>query len=102
MSRLDRHVAAVQNKLALGRFATALGTLLTFSLMPTMDLFGRQQARDKQAVQTQEIEKAKKEVQRALAVVNATPKGVADEEAIKQAQNDLMKMMNQPIRDPEH
>ena len=86
---------------AIGTAAVVLAALLTFLWLPSMDLFGREQARKEQARIEQQQNDAKKVVQQALARVNATPRGVADEETIKRAQADLKNLLNQPVRDPE-
>jgi hypothetical protein len=76
--------------------------LLAFGLkawMPEMDLFGRQ-ARQQRLVEAQmKHDQAKVRVEQALAVVNAVPQSVANDEAIKQAKIDLTNMLNSPIKD---
>src|SRR5688500_10386371 len=74
---------------ASGTAAVIMATLLTFFWLPKMDLLGREQAKKEEQRIERQNQDAKKVVQQALARVNATPKGVADEETIKRAQNDL-------------
>jgi hypothetical protein len=70
-------------------------------LMPTMDLFGREAAHQKQVAVQQKQAEAEKMVRKALATVEAVPKTVADAEAIKNAKIDLRNLLNQPIKDPQ-
>jgi hypothetical protein len=86
---------------SIGTFAVALGALLTFWLMPPLDLLGHEKAREEQVRVQQKAEEAKKSVQQALARVTATPKGVADEEVLKQAKRDLDLALAQITRDPD-
>jgi hypothetical protein len=81
--------------------AMTLAVVGTFFWLPSMDLLGREQARREQVKVEQQQQDAKKVVQQALARVNATPRGAADEEIIKRAQRDLANIINAPIHDPE-
>jgi hypothetical protein len=86
---------------AVGTLAVVLAAFLTFVWLPSMDLFGREQALNKQKLEQAKAEDAKKVVQQALARVNATPKGSADDEILKRAKSDLANLINQPMHDPE-
>ncbi len=86
---------------AIGTLAMFLAVWLTFWQLPSMDLLGREQAIAKAKQEQQKTEDVKKVVQQALARVNATPKGAADDEVIKRAKSDLANLLNNPVHDPD-
>lgn len=87
---------------SLGTVGIGILVALTLAFMPKMDVFGKQQEREKQNEQQKRVEEARKMVERALAVIVQTEaKGVADDEVIQQAKRDLQPLINAPIKDPE-
>ena len=77
--------------------ALALWTLT----MKPLDLFGKEEQRKQQAVQQAEVEKALREVNRAIATVESIPKAVANEETIRLAKTELVNLKASGIKDPE-
>jgi hypothetical protein len=70
------------------------------SFLKPMDLLGRE-AKQKEAAKVEvERTKATAAVKQALATVEAVPKSMANDEAIKKAQIDLNNLLKQPIKDP--
>ncbi|HVT88990.1 MAG TPA: hypothetical protein VHD56_09070 [Tepidisphaeraceae bacterium] len=81
--------------------ALALAAMLSYKYIDPMNLFDRRQ---KLALQTQAQEKvkdARKNVEQALANINAMPKVEGADEALRLAKADLQAMLNQPIADAE-
>jgi len=99
---LHKRFPLVFPRQSLGTAGIGILVALTLAFMPTMDLFGKQAAREEENRQQQKTEETRKLVERALKVVVETEtKGVADEEAIKQAKLDLQPLVNAPIKDPD-
>jgi hypothetical protein len=83
-------------------YATLGMSIVAFivALLPQFDLFGHEAAlKQQQEVEAKRVE-AQKAVQQAYATVEAIPKSMANDEAIKKAQIDLQNLMKQPIKDP--
>lgn len=84
-----------------GTAAVAVAAFLTLWLVPTMDLFGREEARQQQVQAKVQQESARKKVAEAIAKIDAAPKAAADKEEMKLARKDLVEMLKQPaIKDP--
>jgi hypothetical protein len=81
--------------------AVTIVVLLTGWLLPSMDLFGVQAAKQKKAEQAY-AQKARAEhsVRQAIAQIEATPRAVAESEPLKLAKQDLSEMLKRPIDDP--
>ena len=65
-----------------------------------LDLFGREEAIKKQIVQKEKIEFSKKQLQDALAVVNAVPQSIGNDETIRMAKEDLTSQLAKGVDDP--
>jgi len=70
-------------------------------LVPSMDLFGREEQQKKVAMETQQRTNAENAVKKALAVVEAVPKGVANADAIRNAKIELHNLLDHKISDPQ-
>lgn len=83
-----------------GTLGMACAAALAFFL-PQFDLFGHQQAiKHQEEIQVAQAQ-AKTNVKEALATVEAVPKSMQDDQAIRNAKIDLEKLLNQPIKDPQ-
>ncbi len=96
-----RHFPMKFPRPAYATIAVALLALLTARYMNPLDLFGREEAKQRQAEKQAKVDDAKRTVESALATVNAVPKGMADNEAIKLAKAELTNLQNQSIKDPD-
>ncbi len=86
-------------RVAYGTVAMFIVALLV-SFLPSYDLFGREAAiKEQNEIEANRV-KATEQVKQALATVEAVPKTVANDEAIKKAQIDLQNLLKQPIKDP--
>ena len=87
-------------RLAYVSAGVAVVALLVAWLVPPLDLLGRESAHRKLAEQQSHKEAAKRVVAQALATVNAYPKAMQDDPAIRLAKRDLQDLMAQPVKDP--
>lgn len=87
-------------KQVLGTFLVA-GLALWSTRMEPWDLFGKAEQQKKEHQKQAAVEEAQKSVESALATVEAIPRAVANDEAIRLAKSDLLNLKNQPIKDPE-
>jgi len=85
---------------AAGTVAVALVAFLTAWLLPTMDLFGRQERLRLAALQEQQKQQIEKDVKKALAVIEQAPQAVKDDQQIKAAKAELQNLLARPIREP--
>jgi hypothetical protein len=84
-----------------GTAAVAVAAFLTLWLVPTVDLFGREEARQKEVQAKVQQDTARQKVADAIAKIDAAPKAAADKEEMKLARKDLAEMLKQPaIKDP--
>ena len=86
-------------KAAYGTIVVAIAALAATQL-PSMDLLGHQEAKKKILVQQQKADFAKKQLQDALAVVDAVPQAIASDETIKLAKQDLTTSLKNGVDDP--
>lgn len=80
--------------------AVMLSAALVATLVKPMDLFGRVEAEKKKVELVKASEDAKKNIERALATVEAVARASGDNEQIKQARNELADLLKTPINDP--
>lgn len=73
---------------------------LALTLLPTIDLFGRQVEQQRQEAERKQVTEARQAIKQAIAQLNSIPKAAADEKFIKEAKQDLEVMLNKPITDP--
>jgi chemotaxis protein histidine kinase CheA len=83
-----------------GAMGLALVALLIHWYVSPMDLFGREDAQRRQAQLVAKQEEAKRTLEQALAVVNAVPPAVANDDQIKLAKDQLIAQLSRPIEDP--
>jgi hypothetical protein len=86
-------------------YATLMVAILAFAtglFLKPMDLFGRQEAQQRAAIEQRRVDAATKNVERALATVTSIPKAAANEDTIRNARIELEQLLNEPIRDPGH
>ncbi|MGH7175899.1 MAG: AtpZ/AtpI family protein [Tepidisphaeraceae bacterium] len=84
-------------------YGAIVATLVASSLLllKPMDLLGREERKQQQRQEQAKVEAARKQLKDALAVVDAVPQAVANEENIKLAKQDLIQALNAKIDDPE-
>lgn len=86
---------------AIGAAALAAAALL-LSLMHPLDLFGRTVRQNAVvAATTEKVDKARKAVQEAEALVEAAPAAIRNDEQIKEAKAMLQDLLKKPIEDPD-
>lgn len=95
-----RHFPLRFPRVGYAAMAVALAAMVAFFALPPMDLFGREAAAKQEAQQQAAQKRAEETVKRALAQVEAAPRAVADEEAVRQAKLDLQNLLKAPIKDP--
>jgi hypothetical protein len=98
---LGKHFPLSFPKPAYITIALLIAVGLSYRLIDPMDLFSRREKQQQQIEQQAKVDSAKKQVQNALATVEAMPKIAANDEAIRLAKTDLQAALNQPITDPE-
>jgi hypothetical protein len=74
--------------------------LLARGFIDPMNLFNRKEIAAKQAAEQAKVEEARKNVERAIARIDAMPKVAGSEEALQIAKAELTAMLNQPTIDP--
>jgi len=72
----------------------------TGAFLPQMDLFGKEEKSKQQVAVDVQRQTAERAVKQALAAVEAVPKSLQNDEAVKNAKITLQNLMNQPIKDP--
>jgi hypothetical protein len=79
-----------------------IGALALWTLtMKPLDLFGKEEQRKQELQQQAKVEDARRVIDRAIATVEAIPKAVANEEAIRLAKTELVNLKASGIKDPE-
>lgn len=85
----------------MGYYSMAVaGLALLATLLPNVDLFGREAQRQQLVDQEQKRVDARHVVEKALATVSSYPKSLQSEQAIQIAQKELKNLLDQPIKDP--
>lgn len=77
-----------------------VSAFLVASFMPTLDLFGNAEDQKKQAQVLAQQKSAEQAVKRVLAAVEAQPKSMQDNEAVKNAKITLENLLKQGVKDP--
>ena len=98
---LRRHFPLKFPRPAYATIVVALAAFLTAQFMSPLDLFGHEEKQRKLTERQAQVDQAKRTIENALATVNAVPKAIADNEAIKLAKAELTNLQNQPVKDPQ-
>ena len=77
-----------------------VAAILVQMLVPQMDLFGRKERLLAAANHQQQVDDARKKVEKALVELNAMPRVEAADPKLQAAKAELQALLNKPIRDP--
>jgi hypothetical protein len=97
--KLNEHFPLTFPRPAIATCAIALAAVLSFHYIDPLNFFDRREKQQQAQIEQQKIDKARQNVEKALATVATMPPSLANNEAIQLAKADLTAMLKEPIKD---